>query len=105
MKMKKSSVIYRTLFLLFYLCAKGAKGECHKLEALKSERNSDNRNTANEACEEIAYRKLPSRKDHPKQICYRMSLKMRDHGLPERRERKLCRLEALHSKRNADNGY
>ena len=105
MKMKKSSVIYRTLFHLFYLCAKGAKGEYHKLEALKSERDSYNRDTANEACEEISDSKLPTGEYYPKQICYRMSLEMGDHGLSEGCEREPCRLEALRSKRNADYGY
>jgi hypothetical protein len=103
--MKKSSVIHRTLFHLFHLCSKRAEGECHKLEALKTEGNSDYRHTAKQACEKISRRKLPAGKYHPDDICDRMLIKMCNNGLSKRRKRKPSRLKALFSKGNSDNGY
>ena len=100
----------RVLLLLkanlpFYLCTKGQECELHHFECDDAVGDTDDGDTASDACEEVIERELPADEDRPDHI--------RDYVLSgvdvdlfaKRRKRELCHLEALNSERYSDDRH
>lgn len=97
--------IFYAIIQSLHFRAKGTKSQQHKLKALDSKWNTNNRYAANNACNKIKNRNLPTCYDHPDYIGDRMSIEMWNYSFSEGSESKLSRLKALHAGWDTDNGY
>ena len=93
------------LLLFLYACSKGNERKLHKLKALYAVRDTDDGNAVDNTQNKVCNRYLPTEKHCPQNVRNRMLVVVCYYPLAIREEGQLCRLKALHSKRNTYNSY
>ena len=89
---------------LFDLCAEGSKRKGCELEALSSERNTDDGDAPEKTGKEEAKGKTESTEDEPNDVCDRMLTKVLVNLFTKGPNNKAREFKALKSERNTDNG-
>ena len=90
------------ILILNHFCAERCKGKFRLLEALQTERNTDNRTAVQNAFNNICKEKRKAAEDNPKDIHNYVSAKMQVYRLPEGEQGKPCHLKRLNTEGNTD---
>ena len=82
----------------------GKEGQLHELEGLESQGDADDGDAADQPCEQVAQRHLPTEQERPNDVGYGVFFILQVDFLSKGGEGELGGLEALLAEGNADDG-